>query len=53
MVVTDLYEICVREVLLTYNVELLLDIPFGKGYMEVYKKFFELLEKANETYKGE
>ena len=43
----DLYELSVKNVLTIYNVENILDIPFGKGLNEAANYFFSSIEKAD------
>lgn len=42
---TLLYRKCVELVRISYNVPILVDIPYGKGFMEVKCLFFKELEK--------
>ena len=53
VVATELYQLCVRQVLLMNNVELLLDIPFGKGFVIVKQMFFYSMRQAEIFYKPE
>lgn len=46
-----MYTGAVDEVLEKYNVELLSDIPYGKGFGEVEKIFFEKLNRLIDFYK--
>ncbi len=50
VVATDLYANAVKMVLLMYNAEILIDIPFGQGYVESAALFFEAIEIANKNY---
>lgn len=53
VVATELYQLCVRQVLLMHNVELLLDIPFGKGFVIIKQMFFYSMNQAEIFYKGD
>ncbi len=50
VVATDLYVNAVKMVLLMYNVEILIDIPFGLGYAKSAELFFDAMENANKSY---
>ena len=50
VVATDLYANAVKMVLLMYNAEILIDIPFGRGYLQSAELFFEAIEIANKSY---
>ena len=43
----NLYELSVKNVLTIYNVENILDIPFGKGLCEAANYFFNSIDKAD------
>ena len=50
VIATDLYANAVKMVLLMYNVEILIDIPFGLGYAKSAELFFNAMENANKNY---
>lgn len=52
VVATEVYEFCVYQVLQMYDVKCLLDVPFGKGYVEVNEMFYSIIEKLNLKYKN-
>ena len=51
VVATNLYGNAVQAVLWMYNVEILIDIPFGQGYARAADLFFKAMKTANENYK--
>lgn len=47
----ELYEDAVNEVLSAFNVELLIDVPFGRAYNEVKCRFeAKLKEESNDRF---
>ena len=49
--VIELYQLHVRRTCIRFNVELLLDTPFGKGFEYAYNAFLEDVAIVNEKYK--
>lgn len=49
--VIELYQLHVRRTCIRFNVELLLDTPFGKGFTYAYNAFLEDVAVVNEKYK--
>ena len=50
IVATDLYAIAVRMTLMMYNVEILIDVPYGQGYAKSAELFLKAMKIANENY---
>ena len=51
--VIKLYSLAVEKILITYNVETLLDIPYGQGYLLAENLWVSWMKEAIENQKGE